>query len=330
MRRSGAIIMAAGVALLLSAGAAFPRVIDGVVALVNEEPVTFSEVRESVSEGMGIPVGDADALLREERDPRAVLRWIEALVDSALVRKELEKLGQSVAQAEIDKAIKEAKGTPATTVTTPRMIDVVDDYLAWVQKNQAAMTYRNKSERLPGFIMPALGKYRVQDLNQRILDQYGETLTRAMYRYDIVHLMALIRWMVKRQYAVPLTWKPELPTIVSKIKPLPSPADIMETINAVASETCRQLFLLQIYTGLRPIEIKRLRWEDYRHDCFVVQHTKTHEPIVVPIPEHLQEWYTQHERESGWVFESSRRKGSTPPRQKRAGLRRPSMSLQVG
>jgi len=105
VRRAGGIIAAAGAALLLSAGAAFPRVIDGVVALVNEEPVTFSEVRESVSEGMGIPVGDADALLREERDPRAVLRWIEALVDSVLVRKELEKQGQPVAEGEIERAV---------------------------------------------------------------------------------------------------------------------------------------------------------------------------------------------------------------------------------
>ena len=109
MRRTGAIIAAAGAALLLSAGTAFPRVIDGVVALVNEEPVTFSEVRESVSEGMGIPVGDADALLREERDPRAVLRWIEALVDSVLVRKELEKLGQPIAETEIDKAVESVR-----------------------------------------------------------------------------------------------------------------------------------------------------------------------------------------------------------------------------
>ncbi|MBP2687149.1 MAG: hypothetical protein H6Q81_2054 [Deltaproteobacteria bacterium] len=100
MRRTVAIIAAAAAAMLLSAGAAFPRVIDGVVSLVNEEPVTFSEVRESVSEGMGIPVGDADALLREERDPRAVLRWIEALVDSVLVRKELERLGQPIAETE--------------------------------------------------------------------------------------------------------------------------------------------------------------------------------------------------------------------------------------
>jgi len=108
-RLAGTIIAAAGAALLLSAGTAFPRVIDGVVALVNGEPVTFSEVRESVSEGMGIPVGDADALLREERDSRAVLRWIEALVDSVLVRKELEKQGQPVAETEIDKAVESVR-----------------------------------------------------------------------------------------------------------------------------------------------------------------------------------------------------------------------------
>src|SRR5512135_3139855 len=109
MRRTAAIILAAGAALLLSAGTAFPRVIDGVVALVNEEPVTFSEVRESVSEGMGIPVGDADALLREEHDSRAVLRWIESLVDSVLVRKELEEQGQPVAETEIDKAVESVR-----------------------------------------------------------------------------------------------------------------------------------------------------------------------------------------------------------------------------
>jgi len=109
VRRTGAIIAAAGAALLLSEGTAFPRVIDGVVSLVNEEPVTYSEVRESVSEGMGIPVGDADALLREERDSRTVLRWIETLVDSVLVRKELEKMGQSISEAEIDKAVESVR-----------------------------------------------------------------------------------------------------------------------------------------------------------------------------------------------------------------------------
>jgi peptidyl-prolyl cis-trans isomerase SurA len=94
-----------GVALLLNASPAFPRVIDGVVAVVNEEPVTFSEVRQEVAEGMGIPVGDADALLREERDSTAVLRWIETLVESVLVRKELTRQGQEVSNAEVSRAV---------------------------------------------------------------------------------------------------------------------------------------------------------------------------------------------------------------------------------
>jgi peptidyl-prolyl cis-trans isomerase SurA len=38
-----------------------------------------------------------------------VLRWIEALVDSVLVRKELEKLGQPIAEGEIDKAVESVR-----------------------------------------------------------------------------------------------------------------------------------------------------------------------------------------------------------------------------
>jgi peptidyl-prolyl cis-trans isomerase SurA len=94
-----------GLALLLGASPAYPRVIDGVVALVNEEPVTFSEVREEVAEGMGIPVGDADTFLREERDRATVLRWIDGLVESVLVRTELAKQGQQVSEAEVDRAV---------------------------------------------------------------------------------------------------------------------------------------------------------------------------------------------------------------------------------
>ncbi len=94
-----------GLALLLSASPAFPRVIDGVVALVNEEPITFSEVREEVAESMGIPVGDADAFLREERDPVVVLNWINGLVEAVLVRTELSREKQGVSSAEVDRAV---------------------------------------------------------------------------------------------------------------------------------------------------------------------------------------------------------------------------------
>jgi peptidyl-prolyl cis-trans isomerase SurA len=81
------------------------RIIDGIVAVVNGEPVTFSEVRDVAAESMGIPAGDADLLLREERDPARVLRWVELLVEGILVRQELEILDQPVRNEEVDRAV---------------------------------------------------------------------------------------------------------------------------------------------------------------------------------------------------------------------------------
>jgi len=97
-------LMALGVAAV-PVPAAHARVIDGVVAVVGEEPVTFSEVRDAVAEGLGIPAGDADLYLREEKDSRRVLRWIETLIESVLVRRELTKIGQPVSDPEIGRAI---------------------------------------------------------------------------------------------------------------------------------------------------------------------------------------------------------------------------------
>jgi peptidyl-prolyl cis-trans isomerase SurA len=85
------------------------RVVDGVVAVVSEEPVTFSEVRDAVAEGLGIPAGDADLYLREEKDSRRILHWIEALVESVLVRRELSKIGQPVSDQDIGRAVESVR-----------------------------------------------------------------------------------------------------------------------------------------------------------------------------------------------------------------------------
>ena len=104
-------ILAAVIGLVLPflAAPGNARVVDGVVAVVNDEPVTFSEVRESVAEALGIPVGDADGFLREERDSRIVMRWVEALVEAVLVRQELAKHGQPIPDTDIDKAVESVR-----------------------------------------------------------------------------------------------------------------------------------------------------------------------------------------------------------------------------
>lgn len=106
MKRTKALLpVAAAIAMLLAPRPAFPRVIDGIVALVNDDPITFSEIREEVAGVLGMPVGDADVLLREQRDVGAVLRWINSLVEASLVRMELKKKGQPVSDKEVDRVI---------------------------------------------------------------------------------------------------------------------------------------------------------------------------------------------------------------------------------
>lgn len=91
------------------APAAGGRIVDGVVAVVNDEPITFSEFRESVAEGLGIPEGDADLHLREERDPGRILRGLEAQVETLLVRQELARLGQPVPDQDVERAVESVR-----------------------------------------------------------------------------------------------------------------------------------------------------------------------------------------------------------------------------
>ena len=99
--------MTAVISLLVAvlASTAGARIVDGIIAVVNDEPITFSEFRESVAESLGIPEGDADIYLREEKDRERVIRGLEALIESRLVHQELEKIGQPVSEKAVDRAV---------------------------------------------------------------------------------------------------------------------------------------------------------------------------------------------------------------------------------
>jgi peptidyl-prolyl cis-trans isomerase SurA len=100
------------VLLLVAAGStAGARVVDGVVAVVNNEPITFSEYRESVAETLGIPEGDADIYLREEKDRKRIVSGLEKLIETVLVRQELKRIGESVGEKEVDRAVESVRKT---------------------------------------------------------------------------------------------------------------------------------------------------------------------------------------------------------------------------
>ncbi len=95
---------------LVAAGSpAGARIVDGVVAVVNDEPITFSEYRESVAETLGIPEGDADIYLREETDKKRILTGLEKLIETVLVRQELKRIGESIGDKEVDLAVESVR-----------------------------------------------------------------------------------------------------------------------------------------------------------------------------------------------------------------------------
>lgn len=96
--------------LLVAAGPpAGARIVDGVVAVVNNEPITFSEYRESVAETLGIPEGDADLYLREEKDRKRILSGLERLIETVLVRQELKRIGEPVGDKDVDRAVESVR-----------------------------------------------------------------------------------------------------------------------------------------------------------------------------------------------------------------------------
>lgn len=186
--------------------------------------------------------------------------------------------------------------------THPRLKDVSAEYLLWLEKYRAAKTVYNKRYRLNDHIIPALGNYRVRELSQRILDDYGRDMATGSYRSDLYHLLALITWMVKRGYARPLDWKPEIPEYRPPVKTIPAPEDILAFLEAIPKEDQRLLFSLMLYTGLRWNEATRLRWENYQGDTLRLADTKTKVQERIYIPEHLQSWFSSNKKAEGWIF----------------------------
>lgn len=203
-----------------------------------------------------------------------------------------------------EQALGKNKTAPAKT-THPRLEDVVENYLLAVKDTLAPTTYATKERRLNSYIIPFLGKYRVKDLRQTQLDEYKKTVAFWTYHTDLNCLLALITWMVGREQANPLTFKPERPKGEPKVKPIPHPADMIRAIENMKNPKHRILFSLMLYTGLRWNEASNLRWEDVdlKSETVAVKEIKRGKQDSVAIPKSLLAWFEDHKMVSGLIFE---------------------------
>lgn len=216
-----------------------------------------------------------------------------------LERRLVEGIEKAIA---LNNAIKGRKNAPPSD-THPRIKDVIPQYLVWVERNLSVRTLHNKRTRLVRYIVPYFGQYRVRELTQTILDHYSEQHTRPIYRVDLAHLMALIKWMQKRKLAPLLDFRPESVPCHAQVKTIPAATDLLRMLELLPSETSRVVFTLILFTGLRWSEAAQLEWKNVDTNAGILRiaEVKEAQTDVVPIPPMLMEWFKAHKGE-GYVF----------------------------
>ncbi|MDA8114980.1 MAG: tyrosine-type recombinase/integrase [Acidithiobacillus sp.] len=212
--------------------------------------------------------------------------------------------------AQCDESLKQRRAKAPATVF-PRLDDVAEEYLTWCWGKWSAVTMAAKERRLQRYVLPFFGKYRAAEINQHHLDQYAAGMKKWMYATDHAHLFAMISWMVSRNYAHVLTWKPERVTGHHAVKQVPHPADIVKAIDAMRKEKYRILFKLMLFTGLRWNEARNVRWEnvDTSGGTIRLKEIVNGPQDVIHIPDPLLPWFKDNQKGRGWVFESDRKKG---------------------
>ena len=216
---------------------------------------------------------------------------------------------ERVVVASIDEAIqmdidlKEKKGSPAKA-QQPKIKDVVEEYLIWVEREQSERTMHNKKTRLDRYVIPFFGEYRIKDLSQMILDRYAAEHTRMVYRVDLAHLMALIKWMQNRKLGPMLDFKPEYVKAEPQVKTIPASADLLKVLAAIPNEMHRMVFTAILFCGLRWSEAAKLRWENIDLTAGVMRIAEIDDAKkdVVPIPAIMVEWLKANRKLGGWVF----------------------------
>jgi len=200
-----------------------------------------------------------------------------------------------------------ASSEPDTRLQTqPRIKDVVDEYLAWVKRNQAPATYDNKVIVFRAAIIPHFGEYRVKNLSQRVYDDFhvrmGEK-RKAIILYQ-AYLGAMIKWMHERGMAPKLDFTPGVLKYHRPVHTIPHPEDMDKVIDAVQGEDKQILFKLMLLSGMRWNEASNIRWEqiDLKAGSIRLVESLQESNDVVPIPDPLFSWFKANKKLGGWVF----------------------------
>lgn len=173
-------------------------------------------------------------------------------------------------------------------------------------------TIRTYAEKLTGYVLPALGDYRVSELRRRDVQELAdellaEGLSPSSVRNTIDPLRAIYRRAIQReQVAVNPTSNLDLPSSRRKPVRIATPAEARSLIDALPSDQ-QAIWATAFYAGLRRGELQALRcsaidlgastirversWDQYEGDIDPKSQTSTR---TVPLLAVLRDYLDQH------------------------------------
>ncbi len=195
---------------------------------------------------------------------------------------------------------------------------LVDEYLEYVQNNQAPLTLREKRRMLFGKLLPFFGNMYPDLITSPIIEKYKtKRLAESgpknrQINMEILCLSALVKWAWIQGYcSEPLMRFKRLPYA----RPLPGYLTREETraFLKALNPQARVIFAFMALAGLRKNEVVRLKWSQINlPGSAVLVQGKGNRQRIVPLSPTLKALIEALPRSSEWVFPSRIRKRPLP------------------
>ena len=151
----------------------------------------------------------------------------------------------------------------------PKLGEMIVPFLDWYKHEAAPNTVEDVRRCVGKHIIPALGKYRPDQLGQTVLDDFRAALVRGgasprTVNKVLSYLSTIIKWGVASGRCKEAPGKmPRYSRRKTEAEPrTPLTAEQVDAIFAALPQRCRLPFLLMVDHGLRREEALSLKWED--------------------------------------------------------------------
>jgi peptidyl-prolyl cis-trans isomerase SurA len=159
-------------------------VVDRVVAVVNQEIITFSEV-EKMSRSLQVEIQTEDRLERRERVQEIFRKVLEKLIEEKLIDQEAKKSGIKVTSKEVEGAIEEVKRRYAVDQENfEKLLAAEGVTLETFKKEIEKQILRSKVINWAVKVEPTAGEKELRDFYQKHIDRY-----RMNESYRISHIL---------------------------------------------------------------------------------------------------------------------------------------------